>query len=139
MGKSGFFIAIALGALIVFVVFLPSLRQWWLKVRAEEVTISYPSRLQANMPASFPAAGGASSATETRDLKIVTVLGRDGISAILDPSFIDANAAFTEMAPDERVLGLSINGDHRAYPLNLLSRHEIVNDTVGGVPVAVTW
>ena len=43
------------------------------------------------------------------------------------------------MASDERVLGVSINGDHRAYPLNLLSRHEIVNDTVGGVPVAVTW
>lgn len=39
----------------------------------------------------------------------------------------------------ETVLGVSINGDHRAYPLNMLSRHEIVNDTVGGVPVAVTW
>ena len=135
MGKSGFFIAIALGALIVFVVFLPSLRQWWLKVRAEEVTISYP----LSIPASSPAAGGASSAIETRALKIVTVLGRDGIKAILDPHFIGATAAFPQMAPDERVLGLSINGDHRAYPLNLLSRHEIVNDKVGGVPVAVTW
>ena len=135
MGKSGFFIALALGALIVFVVFLPSLRQWWLKVRSEEVTISYPSSFQAGSRA----VGGASSGTETRRLKIVTVLGRDGISAILDPEFIDANAAFPDMAPDERVLGLSLNGDHRAYPLNLLSRHEIVNDTVGGVPVAVTW
>ena len=131
MGKPGFLIAIALGALIVFVVFLPSLRQWWLGLRAEEVTISYPS--------SISAAGGASSATETRELKIITVLGRDGISAILHPEFIDASAAFAQMDPDERVLGLSINGDHRAYPLNLLSRHEIVNDTVGGVPVAVTW
>ena len=131
MGKSGFFIAITLGALVVFVLFLPSLRQWWLKVRADEVSITYPL--------SSPAAGGASSATETRVLKIVTVLGRDGIPAILEPEFIDAKAAFPDMAPDERVLGLSINGDHRAYPLNLLSRHEIVNDTVGGVPVAVTW
>jgi hypothetical protein len=43
------------------------------------------------------------------------------------------------MDPDERVIGLSINGDHRAYPLKLLSRHEIVNDTVGGTLVAVTW
>ncbi len=43
------------------------------------------------------------------------------------------------MTPTELVLGLSIDGDHRAYPLNLLSRHEIVNDTVGGEPVAVTW
>ena len=131
MGKSGFFIAIALGALIVFVVFLPSLRQWWLNARAEEVTISYPLGSQAG--------GVASNATETRQLKIVTVLGRDGIPAILNPEFISASEAFPQMAPDERVLGLSINGDHRAYPLNMLSRHEIVNDTVGGVPVAVTW
>jgi hypothetical protein len=43
------------------------------------------------------------------------------------------------MDPDERVIGLSINGDNRAYPLKLMSRHEIVNDTVGGKPVAVTW
>ena len=131
MGKSGFFIAIALGALIVFVVFLPSLRQWWLNARAEEVTISYPLGSQVG--------GVASNATETRQLKIVTVLGQDGISAILNPEFITASEAFPQMAPDERVLGLSINGDHRAYPLNMLSRHEIVNDTVGGVPVAVTW
>ena len=135
MGKSGIFIALALGALIAFVVFLPSLRQWWLKVRSEEVTISYPSNFQEGSGAS----GGASGGTETRRLRIVTVLGRDGIPAILAPEFIDANAALLDMAPDERVLGLSLNGDHRAYPLNLLSRHEIVNDTVGGVPVAVTW
>ena len=131
MGKSGFFIAIALGALIAFVVFLPSLRQWWLNARAEDVTISYPLGSQAG--------GVASNATETRQLKIVTVLGRDGISAILNPEFISASEAFPQMAPDERVLGLSINGDNRAYSLNMLSRHEIVNDTVGGVPVAVTW
>ena len=135
MGKSGIFIALALGALIAFVVFLPSLRQWWLKVRSEEVTISYPSNFQEGSGA----AGGASGGTETQRLRIVTVLGRDGIPAILAPEFIDANAALLDMSPDERVLGLSLNGDHRAYPLNLLSRHEIVNDTVGGVPVAVTW
>ena len=135
MGKSGIFIALALGALIAFVVFLPSLRQWWLKVRSEEVTISYPSNFQEGSGATGRASGG----TETRRLRIVTVLGRDGIPAILAPEFIDANAALLDMAPDERVLGLSLNGDHRAYPLNLLSRHEIVNDTVGGVPVAVTW
>jgi len=37
------------------------------------------------------------------------------------------------------VIGLSINGDHRAYPINILSTHEIVNDVVGGQLVAVTW
>ena len=43
------------------------------------------------------------------------------------------------MRPEELVIGLSINGDSRAYPINILSRHEIVNDVVGGKPVAVTW
>ena len=124
MGKSGFIVALILGALVIFVVFLPTLRQWWLKTRADEVTITYPS-----------AQGGSG----TRDLKIVSVLGRDGIPAILKPDMVSAEFAAFQMVPNERVLGLSIKGDHRAYPLNMLSRHEIVNDVVGGKPVAVTW
>ena len=75
----------------------------------------------------------------TLDLRIITVLGKDAIPAILDPQFVSAAEAVSQMKPSERVLGVSINGEHRAYPLNLLSRHEIVNDTVGGKPVAVTW
>ena len=127
MGKSGFIIALILGALVIFVLFLPQLQQWWLTLRADEVTITYPS------------AQGDQQGPRTRDLKIVTVLGRDGIPAILEPDMISADLAAIQMDPNERVLGLSINGDHRAYPLNMLSRHEIVNDTVGGKPVAVTW
>ena len=43
------------------------------------------------------------------------------------------------MVPTEFVIGLSIDGESKAYPVNILSRHEIVNDVVGGVPVAVTF
>ena len=43
------------------------------------------------------------------------------------------------MDSDELVLGLSINGDSRAYSVPMLSSHEIVNDTVGGRKIAVTW
>ena len=127
MGKSGFIIALILGALVIFVVFLPQMRQWWLTLLADEVTITYSS------------AQGDRRGPGTRDLKIITVLGRDGIPAILKPDMISADFAAIMMDPNERVLGLSVNGDHRAYPLNMLSRHEIVNDTVGGKPVAVTW
>ena len=67
------------------------------------------------------------------------MLGKDGIPAILNPQFVSAAEAVAQLRPTERVLGVSVNGDHRAYSLNLLSRHEIVNDVVGGVPVAVTW
>ena len=74
-----------------------------------------------------------------QELKMVTLLGFDGIPAILDPLFVSAGEANEWMEPDEQVLGLTINGDTRAYSVRMLSRHEIVNDVVGGVPVAVTW
>ena len=69
----------------------------------------------------------------------VTLLGFDAIPAILNPTFVSVEEAEAWMEPDEQVLGLSIGGQHRAYPIRMLSRHEIVNDVVGGVPVAVTW
>ncbi len=74
-----------------------------------------------------------------RELKIVTVIGYDAIPAILDPEFASAEEAEEWMAPQEQVIGLSINGDHRAYPIRMLSGREIANDVVGGKPVAVTW
>ena len=76
---------------------------------------------------------------EGRALKLVTLLGFDAIPAILDPEFVTAEQAMGQLKPDELVLGLSINGDTRAYSVPLLSAHEIVNDEVGGVPVAITW
>jgi hypothetical protein len=43
------------------------------------------------------------------------------------------------MDPNTRVLGVSINGDSRAYPVPYMSQHEIVNDEVGGKLIAATW
>lgn len=72
-------------------------------------------------------------------LEIVTLLGRDGIPAILNPQFVQGDVAEQMYEPDEPVLGISIDGDHRAYSIPFLSSHEIVNDTVGGKHVAITW
>lgn len=69
---------------------------------------------------------------------LVTLLPRDAIPAIDDPQFETAVQA-QRMTPGERVIALEINGDARAYPINILSSHEIVNDVVGGQPVAITW
>ena len=91
----------------------------------------------ATSDASAPAT--VTSETEERDLKIVTLLPFDAIPAILEPEFTSAEEADSELEPQNLVLGLSINGDHRAYSIPTLSSHEIVNDTVGGKPVAVTW
>jgi hypothetical protein len=70
---------------------------------------------------------------------IITILPRDDIPAIDNPQFEPSKLALTAIEPDERVIGLIINGDARAYPINILSSHEIVNDVVGGEPVAITW
>ncbi|MEX2367391.1 MAG: DUF3179 domain-containing protein [Pseudohongiellaceae bacterium] len=63
---------------------------------------------------------------------------RDGIPAIDDPKFETADEAGW-LQPDDRVLGLSIEGEARAYPVAILNWHEIVNDTVAGQPVVVTF
>ncbi len=73
------------------------------------------------------------------ELKIISVLPRDAIDAILDPTFVSGDEAAAQMIPASRVIGLSINGDHRAYSTAQLSSREVVNDTVGGIPVVVTW
>jgi len=63
---------------------------------------------------------------------------KDGIPSIDDPEFRPI-AASPDLAGTEPVIGLIVNGEARAYPLRILIWHEIVNDTVGGVPVVVTY
>lgn len=63
---------------------------------------------------------------------------KDGIPSIDDPMFVPV-ADMTDLTDTEPVIGLSIGDDARAYPLRILTWHEIVNDIVGGVPVAVTY
>ena len=76
---------------------------------------------------------------EFDDLNVITLLPKDGIPAILDPTFIDATEASEQYLPDELVLGVSINGEHKAYSVPYLSNREIVNDELGGVAIAATW
>lgn len=66
---------------------------------------------------------------------------RDDIPAIFatDDLFVDVSAGSEEWLDEEPVVGLEIEGVARAYPVRLLSLHEIVNDVVGGQAVAVTW
>lgn len=63
---------------------------------------------------------------------------KDGIPAIDDPQFTSI-ADITTIAQTEPVVGLTINGVWKAYPLSVLMWHEIVNDSIGGVPVSVTF
>lgn len=71
--------------------------------------------------------------------EIRTVIPRDNIPAIDAPKFVSVGAAAGWLEDVEPVVALDIAGDARAYPLQILTWHEIVNDEVGGVPVAVTF
>ena len=64
---------------------------------------------------------------------------RDGIPPIDQPKFIDFAEGDRYLGRLEPVISFELNGDVRAYPLQILTWHEIVNDVVGGVPVAVTF
>jgi hypothetical protein len=64
---------------------------------------------------------------------------KDGIPAIDHPTFVTVAAADTWLNPHEPVIAFEHRRDARAYPLQILIWHEIVNDTVGGLPVAITF
>jgi hypothetical protein len=64
---------------------------------------------------------------------------RNRSRAIDSPSFVSVAAAAARRLPaTEAVVGVAVNGDARAYPLRVLAGHGVINDIVGGVPIAVT-
>lgn len=101
---------------------------------------------------------GRTVASYRFDLGTLTVPGgsivasgavKDGVGALVDPavwSLSDLDAARLErrrrgkvLVARDRVVGMSLRGSHRAYPLRFLAWHEVVNDTLGGEPIAVTY
>lgn len=63
------------------------------------------------------------------------VLRKDGIPSIDEPEFDDGG----NVEPNDPVFGVEMDGEARAYPQDILAQHEIVNDTVAGKNVAVTY
>ena len=101
IGKPLVFIPVLVAIVVLAVIYVPQLGQTTLRWGAETVNI-------------FDLlASGATSSDGTRDLKIITILGRDGIPAILDPVFGNSATAGDQMEPNERVIGVSINGESR--------------------------
>lgn len=71
--------------------------------------------------------------------QIKFVIPRDNIPSIDEPKFVAPSEASPWLKDVEPVVVLELNGDARAYPLQILTWHEIVNDDIGDVPVAVTF
>jgi hypothetical protein len=64
---------------------------------------------------------------------------KDGIPPIDFPSYVSVDEADDWLEPVEPVILVQVGEESRAYPLQILTWHEIVNDTLGGLPLAVTF
>jgi hypothetical protein len=98
--------------------------------------------LSACRAASEPPADRPTTATSrpplVSDNALVTVISPDQIPAIDEPRFVAPTRA-TWLADREPVVSLEIGGDARAYPVQIMTWHEIANNQVGGVPVTVSY
>lgn len=65
------------------------------------------------------------------------LLARDAILPVYEPEFAPADEA--PYSDDELVIGVAINGEAKAYAIGPLNSSEMVNDTLGGRPILVTW
>ena len=66
-------------------------------------------------------------------------VGVDGIPPLESPVFLTPDEAAGWINPSDQIVGVEINGDARAYPVRIIAWHELVNDTVGGVPVSLVY
>ncbi|MCB7128965.1 MAG: DUF3179 domain-containing protein [Candidatus Brocadiales bacterium] len=76
---------------------------------------------------------------EVDPMEILSVLPEDAIRSIDNPKFVSGEKADKQMREDEPVIGLKMNSEMKAYPLYVLSAHEIVNDVIAEKHIAVTW
>ena len=65
------------------------------------------------------------------------IIPRGRIAAVRSPTYVPASEA--DLPPRAWVLGVVIDGQARAYSLNLLNAHEVVNDTIGDTDFAAVW
>lgn len=121
-------------ALIIFVALLavvPSITQ----VYQKELIVA----LLAVTPASTQVYQATAQGVEIDPKEILLCLPEDAIRSIDHPKFISGEKADKQMSEDEPVIGLKMNGEAKAYPLYVLSAHEIVNDVIADKPIAITW
>jgi hypothetical protein len=99
------------------------------------------------LPLAAPAApeepakkGGFSLQGLTVDPKLIVEggPGKDGIRSVDDPVFVELPEA-TWLAKETELLGVQVGEDARGYPVRMLEFHQIVNDEIGGQPIAVSY
>jgi hypothetical protein len=66
-------------------------------------------------------------------------VGVDGIPPLEEPAFVTHAEATAWINDSDEIIGVEINGDARAYPRRIIDWHEMVNDTIGGIPVSLAY
>jgi len=74
---------------------------------------------------------------DNKEYRIPSMMGFDAIAPIYTPSFASADDA--PMEESELIMGVAIDGQAKAYPVNVLRFREMVNDELAGWPILVTW
>lgn len=69
------------------------------------------------------------------------VVPRDAFPVFDDPEMLSAAEAEKQEVIFDRdvIIGVAHNGEAKAYPITIMGVHELGNDTIGGVPIAVSW
>lgn len=86
-----------------------------------------------------PQQTGAPAPTPTPALPFEVLLPPNAIQVLDHPTTVPATEADAHVGPLEDVMGVAIGDEARAYPIGLMSRYEVANDTLGGQPIAVTF
>ncbi len=112
-------------------------------MKAKELVITYLSMFliigAPQLAAQQSAASGntqADAAPEFNPIRLASPF-----KPIVDAPVIKVKEAPDQVSPGELVLGVVVRGQARAYPINMLTgpSREIINDTLGGQPIAATW
>ena len=69
----------------------------------------------------------------------IGALSKNSIPALINPRFVTVSQADKQLKSSDRVLGVVVNRKSKAYPVRILNWHELVNDTLGGEPILVSW
>jgi hypothetical protein len=135
LNKKRMILVAALSTIVIFflIVLIPSL-----KVDSVSITGSI-SNTESNNSVSKPAGQEEERSIVPPEQIVSGGPPADGIPSIDKPKFVQVQKAEEFLEDSDLVVGLNIDGEVRAYPLQILVWHEIVNDKVGGVPIAVTY
>lgn len=95
---------------------------------------------QMKNPKNIPSNWNTDTTLTNIDLsELMVVLPRGSFIVLNNPNFVGKEEGLNSFFSKEPVLSVEINGVAKAYPLNMLSIHEIANDTLAGIPILATF